>query len=90
MSRNLLTGIKKTHANIAGVFIFVAFRRDARVVEWDGLENRCAGNCTVSSNLTLSADVVVMVKLAVVVFFIYRIIRHRTILRTYSPNERSF
>ena len=25
------------------------------MVEWDGLENRCAGNCTVSSNLTLSA-----------------------------------
>jgi hypothetical protein len=28
----------------------------ARVVEWDGLENRCTGNCTVSSNLTLSAN----------------------------------
>ena len=30
-------------------------RRDARVVEWDGLENRCTGNGTVGSNPTLSA-----------------------------------
>ena len=30
-------------------------RRGARVAEWDGLENRCAGNCTVGSNPTLSA-----------------------------------
>ena len=31
------------------------FRRDARVVEWDGPENRCTGNGTVGSNPTLSA-----------------------------------
>lgn len=30
--------------------------RDARVVEWDGLENRCAGNCTEGSNPSLSAN----------------------------------
>ena len=30
-------------------------RRGARVVDWDGLENRCAGNRTVGSNPTLSA-----------------------------------
>jgi molybdate transport system ATP-binding protein len=30
-------------------------RRGARAVEWDGLENRCAGNCTVGSNPTPSA-----------------------------------
>ena len=30
-------------------------RRGARVVEWDGLENRCTGNRTVGSNPTLSA-----------------------------------
>ena len=31
-------------------------RRGARVVEWDGLENRCTGNRTVGSNPTLSAS----------------------------------
>jgi hypothetical protein len=31
-------------------------RRGARVVEWDGLENRCTGNRTVGSNPTLSAN----------------------------------
>ena len=31
-------------------------RRGARVVDWDGLENRCAGNGTVGSNPTLSAS----------------------------------
>jgi hypothetical protein len=30
-------------------------RRGARVVESDGLENRCARKCTVGSNPTLSA-----------------------------------
>ncbi len=30
-------------------------RRDARAVEWDGLENRCAGNRTGGSNPPLSA-----------------------------------
>ncbi len=30
-------------------------RRGARVVDWDGLENRCTCKRTVSSNLTLSA-----------------------------------
>ena len=30
-------------------------RKVAGVVDRDGLENRCTGNCTVSSNLTLSA-----------------------------------
>lgn len=30
-------------------------RRGARVAEWDGLENRCVGNCTESSNLSLAA-----------------------------------
>ena len=34
-----------------------AGRRGARVVEWDGLENRCTGNRTVGSNPTLSASV---------------------------------
>ena len=29
--------------------------RDARAVEWDGLENRCMGNCTEGSNPSLSA-----------------------------------
>jgi hypothetical protein len=31
------------------------FRRDARVVEWGGLENRCPGNWTKGSNPFLSA-----------------------------------
>ena len=31
-------------------------RRGARVVEWDGLENRCTGNRTVGSNPTLSVQ----------------------------------
>ena len=33
-------------------------RRDARAVEWDGLENRCTGNGTVGSNPTLSAKII--------------------------------
>lgn len=33
-----------------------SMRRGARVVDWDGLENRCAACRTVSSNLTLSAS----------------------------------
>ena len=32
-------------------------RRGARVVESDGLENRCTGNGTVGSNPTLSATI---------------------------------
>ena len=32
------------------------YRRDARVVDWGGLENRCPGNWTVGSNPSLSAD----------------------------------
>ncbi|GEM_PF-1439811 len=32
--------------------------RDARVVEWDGLENRCMGNCTEGSNPSLSAQTI--------------------------------
>ncbi len=35
---------------------FEESRRGARVVDWDGLENRCAGNRTVGSNPTLSAN----------------------------------
>jgi hypothetical protein len=35
---------------------FSLTRRDARVAEWDGLENRCAGNCTEGSNPSLSAN----------------------------------
>ena len=35
-------------------------RRDARAVEWDGLENRCMGNCTEGSNPSLSANHKVM------------------------------
>ena len=31
-------------------------RRGARVVEWDGLENRCGGNSTQGSNPCLSAS----------------------------------
>ena len=34
---------------------YISPRRGARVVEWDGLENRCTGNRTVGSNPTLSA-----------------------------------
>ncbi len=34
---------------------YMSPRRGARVVEWDGLENRCTGNRTVGSNPTLSA-----------------------------------
>ncbi len=30
-------------------------RRDARVVDWGGLENRCPGNWTEGSNPSLSA-----------------------------------
>ncbi len=32
------------------------FWKDARAVEWDGLENRCTGNCTQGSNPCLSAS----------------------------------
>lgn len=32
-----------------------ALRRGARVVDWDGLENRCASDGTVGSNPTLSS-----------------------------------
>lgn len=35
---------------------FAAVRKDARVVEWDGLENRYTGNCIESSNLSPSAN----------------------------------
>ena len=28
------------------------------MVEWDGLENRCAGNCTEGSNPSLSANLI--------------------------------
>ena len=31
-------------------------RRDARVVEWGGLENRCTGDSTQGSNPCLSAN----------------------------------
>ena len=46
------------------------YRRGARVVEWDGLENRCGGNSTQGSNPCLSAilrqaqDKIVMVSLS--------------------------
>ena len=33
-------------------------------VEWDGLENRCTGNCTEGSNPSLSA-----IKLKINIFF---------------------
>mgnify|MGYP006954409748 CR=1 FL=1 len=33
----------------------VILRRDARVVDWGGLENRCPGNWTGGSNPSLSA-----------------------------------
>ncbi len=33
----------------------VTLRRDARVVDWGGLENRCPGNWTGGSNPSLSA-----------------------------------
>ena len=32
-------------------------RRDARVVDWGGLENRCQGNWTEGSNPSLSATI---------------------------------
>ena len=38
----------------AGLFLW----RDARVVEWDGLENRCTGNGTEGSNPSLSATII--------------------------------
>ena len=34
---------------------YMSTRRGAREVEWDGLENRCMGNCTEGSNPSLSA-----------------------------------
>ena len=34
----------------------VTLRRDARVVDWGGLENRCPGNWTGGSNPSLSAN----------------------------------
>ncbi len=37
---------------------YISPRRGARVVEWDGLENRCTGNRTVGSNPTLSATLI--------------------------------
>ena len=36
--------------------ILLATRRGARVVEWDGLENRCARKRTEGSNPSLSAN----------------------------------
>ncbi len=41
--------------NVRGFSEIYPARRDARVVEWDGLENRCTGNCTEGSNPSLSA-----------------------------------
>lgn len=35
--------------------MMLLYRRDARVVDWGGLENRCPGNWTVGSNPSLSA-----------------------------------
>jgi hypothetical protein len=43
-------------------------RRGARVADWAGLENRCAGNRTVSSNLTLSARLLQIIPLKLHVF----------------------
>ena len=47
---------------LSGFFLFLCatatiklHRRDARVVEWDGLENRCTVNGTGGSNPSLSA-----------------------------------
>lgn len=37
--------------------MMLRYRRDARVVDWGGLENRCPGNWTVGSNPSLSANV---------------------------------
>ena len=39
----------------AATFLLLLNRRDARVVDWGGLENRCPGNWTVGSNPSLSA-----------------------------------
>ncbi len=38
------------------IFVRVHYWRGGRVVEGDGLENRCRGDSTVSSNLTPSAS----------------------------------
>jgi hypothetical protein len=49
--------VRRHPVNIPGpAAIFALPRRDARVVEWDGLENRCTGNCTEGSNPSLSAN----------------------------------
>ena len=41
---------------ISGEFVLLrSARRDAGVVDRDGLENRCTGNCTEGSNPSLSA-----------------------------------
>ena len=37
------------------------------MAEWDGLENRCAGNCTEGSNPSLSAEAVGSYQLIVTV-----------------------
>ena|GEM_PF-6485532 len=52
-------------------FTKLFFRRDARVVEWDGLENRCAGNCTEGSNPSLSASSVFREKILNPKFYSY-------------------
>ena len=41
---------------VVGIIKFAAIRKDAREVEWDGLENRYTGNCIEGSNPSLSAD----------------------------------
>ena len=38
------------------LLLALLYRRDARVVDWGGLENRCPGNWTGGSNPFLSAD----------------------------------
>ncbi len=43
--------------------MMLRYRRDARVVDWGGLENRCPGNWTVGSNPSLSADHITPVSL---------------------------
>ena len=48
---------QKTPLVVSGVFIFVPFWRDARVAEWDGLENRYTRKGIEGSNPSLSASI---------------------------------
>ena len=48
---NLLSGVLRSY-----YYLMPTSRRDAGVVDRDGLENRCTSNCTQGSNPCLSAN----------------------------------